>query len=56
MAGKDRARGVSTGGGLDGCIMHWVHTSIGERRITFAKAYGIKVRCYGDHVGDILGT
>jgi len=31
-------------------------TYIGERRITFAKAYGIKVRCYGEHVGDILGT
>jgi hypothetical protein len=29
---------------------------IGERRITFAKAYGIKVRCYGEHVGDILKT
>ncbi len=24
---------------------------IGERRTTFAKAYGIKVRCYGEHVG-----
>jgi hypothetical protein len=31
-------------------------TYIGERRITFAKAYGIKVRCYGEHVGDISGT
>jgi hypothetical protein len=39
-------------------------TYIGERRITFAKAYGIKVRClYGEHVeehivnlGNILGT
>jgi len=31
-------------------------TYIGERRITFAKAYGIKVRCYGEHVGDIFGT
>jgi len=29
---------------------------IGERRITSAKAYGIKVRCYREHVGDILGT
>jgi hypothetical protein len=31
-------------------------TYIGERSITFAKAYGIKVRCYGEHVGDIFGT
>jgi hypothetical protein len=39
-------------------------TYIGERRTTFAKAYGIKVRClYGEHVeehianlGNILGT
>jgi hypothetical protein len=37
---------------------------IGERRTTFAKAYGIKVRCLnGEHVGEhivnlgnILGT
>jgi len=26
-------------------------TSIGERRTTFAKAYGIKVRCYCELVG-----
>jgi hypothetical protein len=25
---------------------------IGERRTTCAKAYGIKVRCYGEHVGE----
>ncbi len=25
-------------------------TYIGETRTTFAKAYGIKVRCYGEHV------
>jgi hypothetical protein len=25
---------------------------IGERRKTFAKAYRIKVRCYGEHVGE----
>jgi hypothetical protein len=35
-------------------------TSLGERRTTFAKAYGIKMRCYGEHVGEhmrnILGT
>jgi hypothetical protein len=28
---------------------------IGERRTTFAKAYGIKVRWYGEHVGEHLG-
>ncbi len=38
-------------------------TYIHEMRTTFAKAYGIKVRCYGEHVGEpiwnlgnILGT
>jgi predicted metalloprotease len=35
-------------------------TYIGERRTTFAKAYGIKVRCYGEHVGEhienLIGT
>jgi hypothetical protein len=29
---------------------------IGERRTTFAKAYGIKVRCYGEHVGEHSGN
>jgi len=29
---------------------------IGERRTTFAKAYGIKVRCYGRHVGEHIGN
>jgi hypothetical protein len=29
---------------------------IGERRTTFAKAYGIKVRCYGEHVGEHIGN
>ncbi len=29
---------------------------IGERRTTFAKAYGIKVSCYGDHVGEHIGN
>jgi len=36
---------------------------IGERRTPFSKAYGIKVRSYGEHVGEnianlanILGT
>jgi hypothetical protein len=31
-------------------------TYIGERRTTFAKAYGIKVRCYGEHVGEHNGN
>jgi len=32
-------------------------TYIGERRTTFAKAYGIKVRCLnGEHIGNPLGT
>jgi hypothetical protein len=31
-------------------------TYIGERRTTFAKAYGIKVRCYGEMSGKTLGT
>jgi hypothetical protein len=26
-----------------------------KRRTTFAKTYGIKVRCYGKHVGEHLG-
>jgi hypothetical protein len=29
---------------------------IGERRTTFAKAYGIKVSYYGDHVGEHIGN
>jgi hypothetical protein len=28
------------------CIRHRVQINIGERRTTFTKAYGIKVRCY----------
>jgi hypothetical protein len=27
-------------------------TFVGERRTTFGKAYGIKVRCHGEHVGE----
>jgi hypothetical protein len=27
---------------------------IGERSTTFAKGYGIKVRCYGEHVGELI--
>jgi hypothetical protein len=29
---------------------------IDERRTTFAKAYGIEVRCYGEHVGEHIGN
>jgi len=25
---------------------------IGDKRTTFAKVYGIKVMCYGEHVGE----
>jgi len=33
------------------------HQIIGERRITTSgKAYGIKVRCYGEHVGEHIGN
>jgi hypothetical protein len=29
-------------------------TYIGERRTAFAKAYGIKVRCYGENNGEYI--
>jgi hypothetical protein len=29
---------------------------MGERRTTIAKAYGIKVRCYGKYVGEYIGN
>jgi hypothetical protein len=29
-------------------------TYIGERRTTFAKAYGVKARCYGEHIGEYI--
>jgi hypothetical protein len=29
---------------------------IGERRTAFDKAYGINVRSYGEHVGNLMGT
>jgi len=29
-------------------------TYTSERRTTFAKAYGIKARCYGEHVGKYI--
>ncbi len=31
-------------------------TYVGEKRTTFAKAYGIKVRCYEKHVGEHIGN
>jgi hypothetical protein len=31
-------------------------TYVGERRTTFAKAYGMKVRCYEEHVGEHNGN
>ncbi len=31
-------------------------TYIGERRTTFAKAYGIKVSCCGENVGEHIGN
>jgi hypothetical protein len=31
-------------------------TYTGERRTIFTKAYGIKVRCYGEHVGEHIGN
>jgi hypothetical protein len=34
----------------------WREDSICERRTTFAKAYGIKVRCYGEHVKEHIGN
>jgi hypothetical protein len=34
----------------------WPTTYIVERRTTFAKAYGIKARCYGEHVGEHIGN
>jgi hypothetical protein len=29
-------------------------SSIGEWSTTFAKEYGIKVSCYGEHVGELI--
>jgi hypothetical protein len=31
-------------------------TCTGERRTTFTKAYGIGVRCYGEHVEEPIGN
>ncbi len=33
----------------------WV-TYISERRTSFAKTYGTIMKCYGEHVGNTLGT
>jgi len=32
------------------------HSYIGERATTFANTYGIKVRCYEEHVGEYIGN
>jgi hypothetical protein len=42
---------------IEGSILKYIvpplwPTYIGERRATLAKAYGIKVRCYEEHVGE----
>jgi hypothetical protein len=34
----------------------WPAHIIGERRTTIAKTYGIKVRCYGEHIGNLMRT
>jgi hypothetical protein len=36
-------------------LLNWA-SYIGERRTTFAKAYGIKLRFYGEHVGEQIGN
>jgi hypothetical protein len=46
---------------IEGSVLKYrVHplsrTYIGERRTTFAKTYGIKVRCYEEHVGEHIGN
>jgi len=37
-----------------------VYSDVGESKTTFAKAYGRKARCYGEHVGEhienLMGT
>jgi hypothetical protein len=41
-------------------LKYRVHTFwrsyIGERRTTFGKTYGIKVRCFEEHVGEHIGN
>jgi hypothetical protein len=39
----------------EGSIPLWP-TYIGERRTPFSKAYGIKVRRYGENVGENIGN
>ncbi len=46
---------------IKGCILKYrvpllLPTYTGETKTTFAKAYGIKVKCYGEHVGNLMGT
>jgi hypothetical protein len=49
---------------IKGCILKYRvpllwPTYIGETRTTFAKAYGIEVKCYGKHIGNLgnlMGT
>jgi len=46
---------------IEGSILKYrVHplwpTYIDERWTTIAKAYGIKIRCYGEHVGEHIGN
>jgi hypothetical protein len=46
---------------IEGSILKYkVHplwpTYIGERRTTIAKACGIRVKCYGEHVGEHIGN
>ncbi len=36
-------------------LLNWA-SYICERKTTFAKAYGIKLRCYGEHVGEHIGN
>jgi len=31
-------------------------TYVGERRTTSSQAHGIKVMCYGEHVGEHIGN
>jgi hypothetical protein len=37
-------------------VLHLWPTYIGESRTTFAKAYGIIVRCCEEHVGEHIGN
>jgi hypothetical protein len=47
---------------IEGCALMYIVLPlqpgyIGERRTTFAKTYGIKVRClYGEHVWEHIGN